>query len=129
MDLDHFKHINDEFGHATGDVVLQSFVSTVEIFLRSTDIFGRVGGEEFCILLPQTDQAGAAALAARILEGVRRTPAILPSQALRYTASLGVSSLNGKTSTFEGLLRAADKALYRAKSLGRDRQALALESD
>jgi diguanylate cyclase (GGDEF)-like protein/PAS domain S-box-containing protein len=129
LDLDHFKHINDEFGHATGDVVLQSFVSTVEIFLRSTDIFGRVGGEEFCILLPQTDQAGAAALAARILDGVRRTPAILPSQALRYTASLGVSSLNDKTSTFDGLLRAADKALYRAKSLGRDRQALALESD
>lgn len=129
LDLDHFKRINDEFGHAAGDVVLQSFVKTVETFLRSTDLCGRVGGEEFCILLPQTDQDGAAALASRILVGVRSAPAIWANQALHYTASLGVSSLSEKNSTFDGLLRAADKALYRAKSLGRDREALALASD
>ncbi len=94
LDLDHFKRINDEFGHAGGDVVLRSFVTTVEKFLRSTDSFGRVGGEEFCVLLPQTDQAGAAVLASRILAGVRETPALLPTRALHYTASMGVSSLN-----------------------------------
>lgn len=129
LDLDHFKRINDEFGHAVGDVVLKSFVSTVETFLRSTDVCGRIGGEEFCILLPQTDQAGAAALASRILAGVRGAPARLPTQALHYTASLGVSSLSEQNATFDSLLRSADKALYRAKSLGRNREELALASD
>ena len=129
LDLDHFKRINDQFGHAGGDVVLKSFVATVEKFLRTTDICGRIGGEEFCILLPETDQAGAAALARRILAGVRGAPAHLPNQALHYTASLGVSSLSEQNTTFDSLLRSADKALYRAKSLGRDREELALASD
>jgi diguanylate cyclase (GGDEF)-like protein/PAS domain S-box-containing protein len=129
LDLDHFKGINDEFGHAVGDVVLKSFVDTVGSFLRSTDVCGRIGGEEFCILLPQTDLDGAAALASRILAGVRGAPARLPNQALHYTASLGVSSLSGQNATFDSLLRAADKALYRAKSMGRDREELAVASD
>ena len=129
LDLDHFKRINDEFGHAAGDAVLKSFVTTVGKFLRSTDIFGRVGGEEFCVLLPQTDQAGAAVLASRILAGVRETPALLPTRALHYTASMGVSSLNEQNTTFDSLLRSADKALYRAKSLGRNREELAVASD
>ena len=129
VDLDHFKRINDEFGHAVGDAVLKSFVRTVETFLRSTDVCGRVGGEEFCILLPQTDQAGAAALASRILAGVRGAPANLPDLELYYTASLGVSSLSAQNTTIDSLLRSADKALYRAKSLGRDREELALASD
>ena len=129
VDLDHFKRINDKFGHAVGDAVLKSFVGTVETFLRSTDVCGRIGGEEFCILLPQTDQAGAAVLASRILAGVRRAPAHLPNQALHYTASLGVSSLSEQNTTFDSLLRSADKAMYRAKSLGRDREELAIASD
>ena len=129
LDLDDFKRINDEFGHAGADVVLRSFVTTVEKFLRSTDSFGRVGGEEFCVLLPQTDQAGAAVLASRILAGVRDTPAFLPNRALHYTASMGVSSLNEQNTTFDSLLRSADKALYRAKSLGRNREELAVASD
>ena len=129
VDLDHFKRINDEFGHAVGDVVLKSFVGTVEKFLRSTDVCGRIGGEEFCILLPQTDQMGAAALARRILAGVRGAPVLLPNQALHYTASLGVSSLCAQNVTFDSLLRLADKAMYRAKSLGRDREELAVASD
>ena len=129
VDLDHFKRINDEFGHAVGDAVLKSFVETVETFLRSTDVCGRIGGEEFCILLPQTDQAGAAALARRILAGVRGAPANLPDLALHYTASLGVSSLSEQNTTFDSLLRSADKALYRAKSQGRDREELAIASD
>ena len=129
VDLDHFKRINDEFGHAVGDAVLKSFVETVETFLRSTDVCGRIGGEEFCILLPQTDQAGAAALASRILAGVRGAPAHLPSRTLHYTASLGVSSLNAQNTTIDSLLRSADRALYRAKLLGRDREELAVPSD
>jgi diguanylate cyclase (GGDEF)-like protein/PAS domain S-box-containing protein len=129
LDLDHFKRINDEFGHAVGDLVLMSFVRTVASFLRSTDLCGRIGGEEFCILLPQTDQAGAAALASRILAGVRGAPTLLPARALHYTASLGISSLSDQNATFDGLLRAADKALYRAKALGRDREEMAVASD
>ena len=89
----------------------------------------RIGGEEFCILLPQTDQAGAAALARRILAGVRGAPANLPDLALHYTASLGVSSLNAQNTTIDSLLRSADRALYRAKLLGRDREELAVPSD
>ncbi|NMM14843.1 MAG: diguanylate cyclase [Rhodoferax sp.] len=129
LDLDHFKRINDNHGHAGGDSVLQSFVQTVGEFLRAADVFGRMGGEEFCVLLPQTDLEGAGALARRILGGVRLTPAPMTPQSVSFTVSLGISSLNTNASSFEELMRAADDALYRAKSLGRDRMELALPND
>ena len=135
MDLDHFKRINDSHGHAVGDIVLKSFVDNLKNFLRATDLCGRVGGEEFCILLPQTDLEGAAALANRILAAVRATPVQLPSLVLHYTASAGVSSLCnlgqlGKNkSAITALLKSADNALYRAKSLGRNREELAVAPD
>lgn len=125
LDLDHFKRINDQHGHAGGDNVLKSFVQTVGEFLRAADVFGRIGGEEFCVLLPQTDLEGADALARRILGGVRLTPAPMTPQSVSFTVSLGISSLNTNASSFDGLMRAADNALYRAKSLGRDRVELA----
>lgn len=135
MDLDHFKRINDAYGHAVGDIVLKSFVNSVKNFLRTTDLCGRVGGEEFCILLPQTDLEGAAALASRILAAVRASPVQLPSFLLHYTVSAGVSSLSQlsasskDTCTITALLKSADSALYRAKSLGRDREELASAAD
>jgi diguanylate cyclase (GGDEF)-like protein len=121
LDLDHFKNINDQHGHSHGDRVLQSFVETVGTYLRSTDVFGRTGGEEFCILLPDTDLAGAHTLAKRIVKGVRQYPAMVGKQALHYTVSVGVSERGPQHANFEALMVHADQQLYRAKALGRDR--------
>lgn len=121
LDLDHFKAVNDRHGHAGGDLVLKQFVQTVGQFLRESDVFGRTGGEEFCVLLPHTDLAGAAALAQRILEAVRRTPALMGKKPIAYTVSMGISQLRRKTRTFAALTKAADQALYQAKQEGRNR--------
>lgn len=125
LDLDNFKHINDTHGHASGDRVLQSAVHTVSKFLRMSDIFGRVGGEEFCVLLPNTDLEGASALAQRILQAVRLTPVPLEPGSASYSVSIGVSQLQMGMLSFETLLKSADQALYRAKAMGRDRAELA----
>jgi diguanylate cyclase (GGDEF)-like protein len=121
MDLDHFKSINDRFGHAGGDVVLKSFVETVKSFLREFDTFGRTGGEEFCVLLPQTELAGASALARRILKGVRASAVPMPDQPLKYSVSIGVADLKPQTPSLEAFMYAADRALYSAKAEGRAR--------
>jgi len=125
LDLDHFKHINDTHGHASGDLVLKSAVHTVAKFLRMTDIFGRIGGEEFCVLLPNTELEGASVLAQRILQAVRLSPVPLETGLARYSVSVGVSHLQENILSFEALLKSADQALYRAKSMGRDRAELA----
>lgn len=121
LDLDHFKHINDQLGHAGGDQVLKSAVSTISQFLRQPDIFGRTGGEEFCILLPETPLTGATSLAQRILDAIRHTPATLESGVAPFSLSIGIAEQTEANLNFEALMRSADKALYRAKSLGRDR--------
>ncbi|MDP3650759.1 MAG: diguanylate cyclase [Rhodoferax sp.] len=125
LDLDHFKHINDTHGHASGDQVLKSAVQTVGKFLRMTDLFGRIGGEEFCMLLPNTDLEGASVLAQRILQAVRLTPVSLETGLASYSVSIGVSHLQEGILSFDALLKSADQALYRAKSMGRDRAELA----
>lgn len=121
LDLDHFKDINDLYGHSHGDRVLQSFVETVSTYLRSTDVFGRTGGEEFCVLLPDTDLQGAQILAKRIVKGVRQYPAMVGKQAVHYTVSVGVCERTVQHPHFEALMISADQQLYRAKALGRDR--------
>jgi diguanylate cyclase (GGDEF)-like protein len=127
MDLDHFKHINDKFGHAAGDLVLQNFASVANSHLRLTDVFARLGGEEFCLLLPHTDSAGAQTMAQRILESVRAQTVASEGGLVRYTVSLGISSLNPKIQNLSALLKASDLALYRAKGLGRDRVEFAVD--
>jgi diguanylate cyclase (GGDEF)-like protein len=124
LDLDHFKGINDRFGHAVGDIVLKSFVETAKTYLREFDTFGRTGGEEFCILLPQTHLAGARALARRILKGVHATSAPTPDQPVKFTVSIGVAELTPQTPSLAALMHAADRALYRAKAEGRARVAV-----
>jgi diguanylate cyclase (GGDEF)-like protein len=118
-DLDHFKLVNDRFGHQTGDEVLRQFAELVRAHLRDVDVPGRIGGEEFAILLPGTDAAGAVAVAER----VRRSLRVLrptPDPASPVTASFGVAQFaSGETG--DELLRRADVALYRAKSEGRNR--------
>ena len=116
LDLDNFKQINDGYGHAVGDHVLTDFCQAVRRTLRPTDIMGRYGGEEFVLLLPDLAREGSAALAQRV------RAALSPSAELpAYTASIGVATLGPDTADIDELLNDADKALYRAKSKGRDR--------
>ena len=120
LDLDHFKQVNDRYGHAAGDAVLQAFVQTVTGVLRESDLIGRVGGEEFAVLLPNTTLEGGRALAQRIIESVRANPVEVAGQRIVYTVSAGAGCLSGESS-FSALLGVADAALYRAKDSGRDR--------
>lgn len=117
VDLDHFKQINDQFGHATGDVVLREFCAVAQGCIRNTDVLARWGGEEFLILLPNSGFASAAPLAERIRAAVERHDF---GNKLRVTVSMGVAVCQS-TDTWESLLDRADKALYRAKTTGRNR--------
>jgi diguanylate cyclase (GGDEF)-like protein len=117
-DLDNFKLVNDRFGHQTGDEVLRRFADLVREHLRDVDVPGRIGGEEFAILLPETDAVGAVAVAERVRRSLRSLrPA--PERGSAVTASFGVAQLASGESGDE-LLRRADVALYRAKSEGRN---------
>lgn len=127
MDLDHFKSINDRHGHAAGDVVLQEMARRWRALLRSHDHIARIGGEEFCLLLPGTGIEHAPAIARKLLEATRREPVVVPGagQALpvTVTVSIGVVGLDrcGEEVSLETLMAVADSALYRAKENGRDR--------
>jgi diguanylate cyclase (GGDEF)-like protein/PAS domain S-box-containing protein len=120
LDLDHFKNVNDSYGHPAGDAVLRSLVDTVKGVLRESDVVGRIGGEEFAVLLPNTTQEGGRALADRIIDAVRARPVAFEAQQLDYTVSIGATSL-GHQASFGELLAECDVALYRAKRRGRDR--------
>jgi diguanylate cyclase (GGDEF)-like protein len=112
--------VNDSYGHPAGDAVLKGFVQTVKGVLRESDVIGRIGGEEFAVLLPNTTQEGGCALANRILAAVRASPVMFEEQRIAYTVSIGASYLAKQTS-FNLLLAESDAALYRAKKGGRDR--------
>jgi diguanylate cyclase (GGDEF)-like protein len=118
-DLDGFKEVNDEHGHAVGDAVLRAFAEVLRETLRESDLAGRWGGEEFLLLLPGAEKEGAAQLAerVRIRLAARRIPSV---PGLRVTASFGVAEYAGEANT-EQLVAAADDALYRAKRGGKDR--------
>ena len=120
-DLDHFKRFNDEYGHAGGDAVLRSFAIVLSSLLRDSDRAGRIGGEEFAVLLPHTTREGALAFARRLLECVAENPPELGGAPTRYTLSMGLAELSADCVEFSSLLRNADEALYRAKKAGRNR--------
>jgi diguanylate cyclase (GGDEF)-like protein len=122
LDIDHFKHINDQFGHNAGDQVLQFLAKLMQKSLREVDSIGRIGGEEFAIILPQTDKERALELAERLHTTIAQTKIPLNDKTtVRITISMGVTVLNDQAITFETLLNQADKGLYQAKSAGRDR--------
>jgi diguanylate cyclase (GGDEF)-like protein len=125
MDLDHFKQINDRVGHAAGDAVLKRFVQTVSDVLRESDLMGRLGGEEFAVLLPNTAVEGGRALAQRIIDSVQNSPVPVNHQLVAYTVSIGAGCLSSENS-FSSLLGVADIALYRAKNGGRNRLEIGL---
>lgn len=123
FDLDHFKAINDSLGHASGDLVLRHFAGELQGGLRSTDLAGRLGGEEFAVLLPGADLTAAVAWAERLRTRLAQVPvpATLPTA---YTTSAGVTLLSSLDSSPEAALARADNGLYRAKSEGRNRTAM-----
>lgn len=121
IDIDHFKRINDTYGHAAGDQVLQIFVEAIQEVIRSTDFLGRVGGEEFALLLPDTPLKSALHLAERIRERITKYPYLAGEMLVEVTASLGVTELQKSDRDIKTLLKRADEALYEAKASGRNR--------
>lgn len=120
FDLDHFKNINDTYGHLAGDEVLKSISSRLEAVLRNSDIAGRYGGEEFTVILPNTDAEGAAILAERLRKEVEESEIIYDGQKIPVTISIGVTLLTDNIENHEMLLNQADTALYYCKENGRN---------
>ena len=129
VDIDHFKRVNDHYGHLAGDHVLRHIVGVLRQRLRASDVLGRYGGEEFMVLLPGTDLHGAAQLAEQLRQAVQAAPCEWQGQHIPFTVSIGVAASADTPAdpsrTSEALLQAADQALYRAKDDGRNRVALA----
>lgn len=120
VDVDGFKKINDTFGHAAGDAVLQHIGALLRATLRASDLPARLGGDEFVALMPETSIEGAVALGERLLARVRQRPLQVLDQSLDATLSIGVASAEG-CSSLDELMAKADQALYRAKKEGRSR--------
>jgi two-component system cell cycle response regulator len=120
LDIDHFKHINDRWGHVAGDAVLRAVASVCAEHLREHDLLVRWGGEEFMVVLPRCDAAAATLVASRILDAVR-SATMLPDGSDAVTASIGIAQLHATESSFTEAIRRADAAMYRAKAAGRDR--------
>lgn len=121
LDIDKFKKINDTYGHAVGDAVLQALTQGVNACIRTSDVQARYGGEEFVVVLPGTDRNGAALLAARIRRHIESlccaVPAANTAAALRFTVSIGVAEFGGQEDSAR-LVHRADQAMYAAKQLG-----------
>lgn len=121
VDLDYFKKINDTFGHEAGDQVLREVASCIQRNTRSTDVIGRVGGEEFSILLPLCELNGALHVAEQIRGAIESLMPQIQGTALRITASIGVACSDKRCQTIAALQRLADQAMYEAKKQGRNR--------
>jgi diguanylate cyclase (GGDEF)-like protein len=122
IDVDDFKHINDTLGHLMGDVVLSELCGAIRSILRSPDAISRFGGEEFAVLLPHTDSAGASAVAGRILEQVHELSVTdADNRPIRCSVSIGVAQLQVGDVTFDDIVRRADTHLYEAKRQGKNR--------
>jgi diguanylate cyclase (GGDEF)-like protein len=124
IDVDNFKAVNDTYGHLAGDKALRALSRTIKIFLREYDLVGRFGGEEFALLLPQTDEQDARRVAERIRAHIAEMPIDADDKAgseiIRITISIGVAALSTTGSQLTELLATADAALYRAKHAGRN---------
>jgi len=123
LDIDHFKNINDTYGHPFGDLVLTRIAERMQSCVRLYDIVGRVGGEEFLIVAPATPTDEALSLAERIIAAIRQETITETTVRVTVTASAGVSVIHRDDTGIDDLLRRADQALYRAKSEGRNRVA------
>ncbi|MDO9017259.1 MAG: sensor domain-containing diguanylate cyclase [Deltaproteobacteria bacterium] len=129
LDADHFKRVNDLHGHPGGDAVLVALAHACRDQLRECDLFARVGGEEFALLLPATDRPGGRAAAERVRVAVESLRVAHGADTIRFTVSLGVAQVGPAGATPEGLVALADAALYEAKRRGRNRVVLAPAPD
>jgi len=124
LDLDHFKSVNDTYGHAVGDLVLKRFASIALAMLRNSDVIGRIGGEEFALILREMSPSEAGAVAEKLRVAVAKDSSEgLPA----FTVSIGISVVDASDSSLDDVLRRADKALYAAKREGRNRVVVALD--
>jgi len=121
FDIDHFKRVNDTYGHQVGDQVIQRVADVLRELVRDADIAGRYGGEEFAVLLPDTDKAGGAMLAERLRKVVEEQTVESEAGPVRFTISLGVADLGYPTDDYKQLIEWADQALYASKRGGRNR--------
>jgi diguanylate cyclase (GGDEF)-like protein len=119
LDIDHFKRINDTYGHPVGDEAIKAMATAASKFLRPTDMIGRFGGEEFVVMLPHTDEAGAVVAAERIRQSVADVVVSAGDQDVRFTVSIGAATYV-RRAKLDQLLECADQALYAAKSGGRN---------
>jgi two-component system, cell cycle response regulator len=130
MDLDHFKNVNDTYGHITGDAALKEVARRMAGCLRPYDTVGRYGGEEFVVVLPTCDRVGAAVVAERILKSVSALPIVTTQGGITLTISCGISVSHGRHPLDpQALLHLADEALYKAKAEGRNRAEFASEPE
>ena len=125
FDIDHFKRVNDTYGHQTGDEVIRSVAEITSRLARETDFAGRYGGEEFVVLLPGTHLEGAAQFAERLRQAVEQQVLDYQGSPLSYTISLGVATISDDMANYQILLERADEALYASKEQGRNRVTLA----
>ena len=121
LDADHFKNINDTYGHYAGDLVLRSLSLVVLEQKRTQDTFGRLGGEEFALLLPETNLQQAKVVAERVQQVWAGTPCNVDGRIIYSTVSVGVAQAKEQDTSFEDVLRRADRMMYKAKEAGRNR--------
>ena len=125
LDIDHFKEVNDSFGHDAGDQVLKEYIERCKSKLRQSDIIARIGGEEFCVILPETTEEGACSLAERIREGIEENRFKIDNADLEITSSCGIASVSSADfNDISEFVKAADNALYKAKESGRNKNCI-----
>lgn len=120
IDIDYFKEINDTYGHLDGDIILKGLVNIVQNTIRTTDVFGRVGGEEFAVLMPETEIKNAKKLAERIRINIEQNENLLDEHNVKITVSIGLSLMRAEDIIIENVFSRADIALYKAKENGRN---------
>ena len=121
LDVDHFKSINDRYGHTVGDLCLKEIIKRVRPILRESDFLARFGGEEFVALLPETERKGGMEVAEKLRESIEQTEFIHRTEAVAVTISIGVTQAGADDPDPEVLFDRVDQALYKAKRRGRNR--------
>ena len=120
-DLDYFKRINDTYGHDVGDLALRHVADLFNRTLRQSDVLGRYGGEEFVLILPDTDLDQAADVVNRLREALQASTLKIPSGEIRLTATFGLAQVAGAEKNIDSVIKRADRALYDGKAAGRNR--------
>lgn len=121
LDIDHFKRINDKYGHYIGDKAIKSVADHILKAVRRSDISARIGGEEFCVILPETNAVAAGELAERLRLSIEKSGMEFEGKRIKLTISIGVAEYDEECRSFEQLLRKVDQAMYSAKQAGRNR--------